>query len=66
MIDGSDLKPPLWEDNGDDVELTSKSSSNGGDEFSPEDIHFHDDVGKDENTDDVNGGGGIRLASRVS
>jgi hypothetical protein len=66
LMDGSNLKSLLWEDNGDDVKLTSKSSSNGGDEFPPEDIHFDDNVGKDENTDDVNGGGGVCPASRVS
>ncbi len=66
LMDGSDMNSPLREDNGDDDESTSKSSSSGGDEFPPGDIHFDDNVGEDENTDDANGGGGIRPASRVS
>jgi hypothetical protein len=66
LMDGSDMNSQLREDNGDDDESTSKSSSSGGDEFHPGDIHFDDNVGEDENTDDVNGGGGVRPASRVS
>ncbi len=66
LMDGSDLNSPLREDNVDDDKSNSKSSSNGGDEFPLEDIHLDDNVGEDENTDDVNGGGGVCPVSRVS
>ncbi len=66
LMDGSDMNSQLREENGDNDESTSKSSSSGGDEFPPGDIHFDHNVGEEEDTDGVNGGGGIRPASRVS
>jgi hypothetical protein len=59
LMDGSNMNSPLREDNGDDDESTSKSSSSGGDKFPPGDIHFDNNVGEEEDTDGVNGGGDV-------
>jgi hypothetical protein len=66
LMDGSDLNSPLREDNGDDEESHFKSSSNDGDELPLEDFHFDANVGKDDNSGEVDGGRGARSASRAS
>jgi hypothetical protein len=66
LMDGSNLNSPLQEDYGDDDESHSKSSSKGGDEFPLEDIDFDANVGKDDNSNEVNGGRGARPVSRAS